>query len=224
MSYGWTPSQGTEEVSLYVDSVEITEFVPSSLGETQVEAAVLHSFLRLFSDLLYILIQSTEEALREMTSDHVAYPKLEDIASAADRLESATKRLRCLVEGFSGFRGTGTILVADDEEKVRDLVVKDLNDGGYTAFGVSSGSEAIAKLKGYSGTIHLLLADVAMEPMDGYELVRKVLLERPKMKAIYMSGSYPDHRRTMPGTAFLLKPDELRKGLRQRVRELLNRP
>ena len=129
-----------------------------------------------------------------------------DIAGAADQLESAVKRLQMIVEGASvGPNGTGTILVADDQEPVRHLIVKTLTEHGYTVFGAASGAEALEKCKAYPGPIHLILADVGMEPLDGYELVRDALLVRPNTKAIYMSGNLLDNARAMAGTAFLLK-------------------
>ena len=87
------PGRDIDEASLYVDSVEIAEFVPSSPYETQLEAAVLRNFLNVFNNLLYVLIKNSGDVLKQMTSDHVAYGQLKDIASAADQLESATKRL-----------------------------------------------------------------------------------------------------------------------------------
>jgi CheY-like chemotaxis protein len=218
------PSKGTDEGSLYVDSVEIAEFVPTSLCDAQLEAAVLRSFLNVFNNLLYVLIKNSRDALKQMTSDQVAYGQVKDIASAADQLDAATKRLQRLVEGVSDYSGTGTILVADDQASVRNLVVKTLEQYGYTVLGVSSGLEALEKCKAYPGPIHLMLADVGMEPMDGYELVRRVLLVRSNTKAIYMSGNFLDPARAMPGTAFLLKPGELVEGLPQRVWQMLNRP
>jgi CheY-like chemotaxis protein len=212
----------SDEASLYVGSVDIGEIIPSSLHEARLEAAVLRSFLNVFNNQLYILIKNSRDALKQITSDHGIYGQLRDIASAVDELESAIKRLQSLVEGPPGFNGTGTILVADDQDAVRNLVVKTLEGHGYTVFGATSGLEALAKCKAYPGPIDLLIADVGMEPMDGYELVRSLLMVRQNTKAIYMSGNFLDHKRAMAGTAFLLKGNELVDGLLKKVRQMLS--
>ena len=211
------------EVPLYVDSIEIAEYAPRRLSDAQLEAAVLRNFLNVFNNLLYVLIKNSGDALKQLKSDHLAYGQVKDIAHAADQMEMAAQRLQRLVEGVPDFGGTATILVVDDQESVRALVVKTLEQYGYRVLGAASGLEALETCKAYPGTIHLLLADVGMEPMDGYELVRKVLLARPNTKAIYMSGNFPDHARALPGTAFLLKPTQLVDGLPKIVWQLLNR-
>jgi CheY-like chemotaxis protein len=194
------------------------------LSETRLETAVLRSFLNVFNNLLYVLIQNSGDALRQMTSDHVLHRRITEIADTAGQLESATRRLQGLVEGTTGFRGTATILVADDHEPLRSLVVKTLKEHGYTVFAASSGFDALEKCNAYPGPIHLLLADVGMETMDGYELVRRVLQIRPNTKAIYISGNLLDHSRAMPGTEFLLKPNELVASLPKKVWQMLNQP
>jgi CheY-like chemotaxis protein len=228
-----------DEEPLYVESVEIREIVPNILQEDQIDAPLLRSFFNAFRGQLYRLIKNSRDALKQMASDHSAYGQLRDIANAADELESALKRLQSIVEGdrpesaakslpsgvegASGINGTETVLVADDDESVRNLVVLTLEQQGYTVFGAASGLEAIARCKAYPGPIHLLLADVGMEHMDGYQLVRQVLLARPDTKAIYMSGNFLDHARAMVGTGFLLKGNELVDGLPKKVRQMLGR-
>lgn len=217
------PDEGTADPPLYVDSIEIRELVPRRLGEAQLQSAVIRNFLNAINNLLYLLIGNSEDALKQVTSDHVAYDRLKGIAGTAHELESTIERLQSLVEGGPGFLGSATILVADDQEPVRNMLVKTLEQHGHTVFGASSGLEALEKCQAYPGQIHLVLADVGMEPMDGYELVRNVLLARPSTKAIYMSGNFPDYGRAMAGTEFLLKPKGL-EGLPQKVRQMLNRP
>jgi len=216
--------EDTGEKPLYVDLVEIAEFAPASSRATDLDAAVLRSFLNGFNNLLYVLLKNSNDALKLMTSGHVAYDQIKQIAVAGDQLAAAAKRLQDLVEGAPGFRGTATILVADDEPSVRGLLQATLRQYGYTVLEASSGHEALAVCSAYPGRIHLALADVAMEPMDGYELVRKLLLARPDTKGVYMSGNYPNHARTMPGTEFLMKPHDLAQDLPQRIWQILNRP
>lgn len=151
------------------------------------------------------------------------YEQLKGIASTAHELESTIGRLQSLVEGGPGFLGAATILVVDDQAPVRSMVVKTLEQHGHTVLAASTGLEALETCRAHPGQIHLVLADVGMAPMDGYELVREVLLEWPSTRAIYMSGSLPDYGRAMAGTEFLMKPRDM-KGLPQKVRQMLSRP
>jgi CheY-like chemotaxis protein len=127
------------------------------------------------------------------------------------------------VEGGAGFREVATILVVDDQEAVRAVIVNTLERYGYTVLDAAGGSDALSRCGSYPGAIHLVLADVEMEPIDGYETVRRILLARPGMKVIYVSGNLPDYSRAMPGTEFLMKGDELANSLRDKVRQMLSR-
>jgi len=207
----------SEETSLFVDAVEITELAPRTLYEAQMEAAALRNFLNVFNNHLYVLRKNSRDALKQLPDDHALCGLLKEIARATSLMEAATKRLQGLIEGNSG----GTILVVDDDELVKGLVVRALEGSGYTVFGASSAAEALEKCKAYPGRIDLVLADVSMEPMDGYELVKEILREKPTSKAIYMSGYPKDRARAMPGTEYLRKPDELSEGLLEKVRQML---
>ncbi len=64
------------------------------------------------------------------------------------------------------------ILIAEDDRELRMLFARTLEKHGYTAIGVSNGKEALEALdKGY---VDLIISDIMMPVMDGYELVRKL--------------------------------------------------
>lgn len=64
------------------------------------------------------------------------------------------------------------ILVAEDDAELRDLFCTVLNENGYTSIGVSDGIEAFDKLD--DTYVDLIISDVMMPRMDGYELTRSL--------------------------------------------------
>ncbi|MDD5761528.1 MAG: ATP-binding protein [bacterium] len=84
--------------------------------------------------------------------------------------------------------GGETVLVVEDEESVRELVMEGLERDGYSILSAGDGNEAIAAAGRHEGTIDLLLTDLVMPGMNGLELARHLMPLRPAMKVICMSG------------------------------------
>jgi two-component system, cell cycle sensor histidine kinase and response regulator CckA len=103
-----------------------------------------------------------------------------------------------------------TILIAEDEDSVRDLATLALQRVGYNVIAAENGIEAIEKLNNYKGEIDLLLTDVIMPQMGGKELADAALITRPNLKVLYMSGYTDDsivhHGVLERETEFLQKP------------------
>jgi signal transduction histidine kinase len=122
-------------------------------------------------------------------------------------------------------RGTETILVAEDEAVLRELVRHILETSGYTVLVAADGAEAMATCDRHAGPIHLMLSDVVMPQMGGRELAERLAAVRPDMKVLYMSGYTSDaivhHGMLKPGTHFLQKPFTP-EGLTTKVREVLD--
>lgn len=78
------------------------------------------------------------------------------------------------------------ILVADDEAMMRNLILKILETQGYRVSVVSSGDEALEKLK--TEKYDLLMTDVKMPGMNGFDLLKQVKVEWPEMAVIIMTG------------------------------------
>ncbi len=89
-------------------------------------------------------------------------------------------------------QGTETILLAEDEELVRNLTREVLSSYGYVVLEAANGAQALLKSNQHPGDIHLLLTDVVMPEMNGPELAGQLLKTRPSMKVLYMSG-YTDN-------------------------------
>ena len=91
-----------------------------------------------------------------------------------------------IVAGPTGRRKT--VLVAEDEEAVRDLASEFLKSAGYTVLTAKDGTEALAIAKESDQPIHVLLTDVVMPNMRGPELAKRLSNLRSRVKIIYMSG------------------------------------
>lgn len=119
-------------------------------------------------------------------------------------------------------RGSGTIMVVEDEKMVRDLAVRVLERLGYQVLEARDGQDALACAANWSESIDLLLTDVVMPELNGRQLAERLCKERPETQVLYTSG-YPDdiiapHGVLEPGIHFLSKPygpNELAAAVRQ---------
>jgi PAS domain S-box-containing protein len=85
-------------------------------------------------------------------------------------------------------QGTETVLLAEDEDGVRALVLQVLRRSGYTVLEARDGLEALTLSESHSGPIHLLLTDVVMPRLGGGRLARRVNRQRPDTRVLFMSG------------------------------------
>jgi two-component system, cell cycle sensor histidine kinase and response regulator CckA len=88
--------------------------------------------------------------------------------------------------------GSETILVVEDQEAVRKMVVAALKSFGYRVLEAAHGSDALRVAGEYPGPIHLMVTDVVMPRMTGRELAGRMAPLRPEMKVVYMSGYAQD--------------------------------
>jgi signal transduction histidine kinase/ActR/RegA family two-component response regulator len=140
-------------------------------------------------------------------------------ATTPSRSEPARERARA-----SG--GSETILVVEDEPKVREIVVRALRSAGYRVLEAASGAEAVERERHTAEPIHLLLTDVVMPGLDGREAAERILAKRPGTRVLYVSGYTRDainrHGVLDDGIDFISKPFTP-DALRARVREVLDR-
>lgn len=106
--------------------------------------------------------------------------------------------------------GSGTILVVDDHPGVRALIATTLARVGYNVLQTGTAQEALDVLRQHNGSINLLLTDVVMPVMSGYELSRQARRSRADLRVAFMSGytdkTIMDHGVLTPGTPFVEKP------------------
>ncbi len=122
-------------------------------------------------------------------------------------------------------RGSERVLVAEDDSRVRDVLLRMLESLGYRATAVRNGTLALEQLAS-DPSIDLLVSDVVMPGMDGRALAKEARLAHPGLRVLLISGYSDDagfrDEQADPNLSRLLKPfDRLR--LATTLRELLAR-
>jgi PAS domain S-box-containing protein len=85
-------------------------------------------------------------------------------------------------------RGSGTVLVVDDEELVRAAARHALERYGYRIIAAEDGAAALEIYKGDPGRVSLVLLDLTMPVMSGEETLRQLQMVNPKVKVLLTSG------------------------------------
>jgi DNA-binding response OmpR family regulator len=120
---------------------------------------------------------------------------------------------------------TGTILLVEDDDAVRELALRALSDAGYAVLEAGDGGDALALCDAHDGPIDLLLTDVVMPEMSGRELAERRAPLRPETRVLYMSGYPADaivRREVLDGGVELLEKPFTPMSLRRRVRAALD--
>ena len=106
--------------------------------------------------------------------------------------------------------GRATVLLAEDNPMVRNVVARMLREAGYRVLEGSDGENALEVAAGEAGVIDLLVTDLAMGRMGGIELAKRLGELRPKMRVLFISGfSWDSSLPTLNperGVDFLQKP------------------
>jgi CheY-like chemotaxis protein len=101
--------------------------------------------------------------------------------------------------------GAGRVVVVDDDEDWRDLLVELLQDGGFDAVGFSDGRQALAALRRGNRTPAVILLDLEMPVMTGWEFRREQLRDRRLARIPVVVASGAD-RGSIDADAYLAKP------------------
>jgi PAS domain S-box-containing protein len=151
------------------------------------------------------------------TSIRIAFPRVE---SSMDALGPAAP----VATATAPVGGTGTVLVVEDENVVRQLVAEILETNGYVVLQAADGASAIEVLRRHVGGLDLLLTDVVMPGMSGRDVARAVTTMRPGTPVLFMSG-YTDsaidqHGVLESGVQFVQKPFSAAE-LTARIKEIV---
>ncbi len=109
-----------------------------------------------------------------------------------------------------------TILLVDDESWIRDLILGMLTYVGYSVLEASSAQQAMVTAERHSSEIDLLVTDVVLPDMDGFDLAYCL---SGSMRVLFVTGHAEDDalvRTRLRGTSFLLKPfrvEELQRSI-----------
>lgn len=151
------------------------------------------------------------------TTFYAYFPVATDQGPAANPSRERARYDRC---------GPATILVVEDDDLMCDLMAEVLEEEGHTVLRADQAVAALDLVRGLDGSLDLLITDVVMPGMSGFELARKICKDHESLAVLYMSG-YSDQiladQGELPSAdAFLCKPFG-NEALIQRVRELLKR-
>jgi len=118
-----------------------------------------------------------------------------------------------------------TILLVEDDDRVRRAAERVLRSRGYTVMVATNGADALEVASRYAGTIDLTITDLVMPVMGGRELARELASVWPDTKILFMSGYTEDAASQAsllnPGVVFLSKPFTP-DALSEKVRETLS--
>jgi CheY-like chemotaxis protein len=109
----------------------------------------------------------------------VLFPGVEHINITAPEMSDGTGQ---------EFKGGGVILLADDEEAIRDLGKTILKDLGFSVLMASNGRQALEVFKVHENEIRCAILDLTMPHMDGKEAFRELRLMKPDLPVIISSG------------------------------------
>ena len=141
------------------------------------------------------------------------------------RVDQPVERVGAVRSKSEAPRGTGTILLAEDEQDVREVAREFLDSGGYTVIEARDGADALKKMESHEGAIDLLVTDMVMPGMTGQELTARLKQTRPGTQVLYMSGyserAATDSARGDSPIRLLAKPFS-RWALLRAVHEILN--
>jgi two-component system cell cycle sensor histidine kinase/response regulator CckA len=122
-------------------------------------------------------------------------------------------------------KGNETILLADNEEDLRNASCEYLESCGYRVLLAGDGKEAAEICDRYDGTISLLISDIVMPRLSGRGLVEHVRNARPETSVLMISGYSDDavlrHGISLEPSCFLQKPFTF-QALGKKIREILD--
>ncbi len=108
------------------------------------------------------------------------------------------------------WRGSGLLLVVDDEETVRVVAKEILERQGFTTLVAADGREAIALFETHGDKIAAALVDLTMPEIDGQELMEALRAMRPGLPVVITSGyseeDIMERFSNAPPAAFIKKP------------------
>jgi DNA-binding response OmpR family regulator len=113
-----------------------------------------------------------------------------------------------------------TILLVEDEQTLRTVVLFLLKSSGYNVIAADDGLDGLRKARECRGEIDALLADIVMPRMTGIELATQLSLDRPRVRVLLISGFATRTIVLQKGWQLLRKPFTLSL-LKDKIRVLL---
>jgi PAS domain S-box-containing protein len=123
----------------------------------------------------YIYVHSE---LTKGTTFNLYFPRVDEPLDSEEKMKVADSNLY----------GSETIMVVEDQDEVRQLIMDALQLYGYTVLEAPHGGSALLTCEKFDGSIDLIISDIVMPQMNGQELVERLLPLQPNMKVLFISG------------------------------------
>jgi two-component system, cell cycle sensor histidine kinase and response regulator CckA len=117
--------------------------------------------------------------------------------------------------------GRETVLLVEDDDRVRASVEQVLTQCGYQLLVAADGAEGLRLARRHQGTIHLLLLDMVMPGKNGQEVAQQIAPLHPQAKVLFISGYGPRGQEEAPDSRIFRKPFT-GGALARKVRETLD--
>jgi PAS domain S-box-containing protein len=121
--------------------------------------------------------------------------------------------------------GSETVLLAEDQPAIRDVLREFLESQGYRVLEAQNGNEAFEIAKNYAGPIHVLVTDVIMPQLRGRELAKLLTELHPGICVVLMSGyseeALIENQLLGEGSVFLIQKPFTPEELAERIRDCL---
>ena len=98
------------------------------------------------------------------------------------------------------------VLVVEDNEALRGLVVMVLEQNGHSVLTACNGLEGLMVYSSYRARLDLVLTDIDMPQMNAMQLAERIRAQDPDRKIIFMSGRPPENPGALAGCKVLSKP------------------
>jgi CheY-like chemotaxis protein len=118
-------------------------------------------------------------------------------------------------------RGTGTVLIVEDEDAVRYLACRVLRGNGFRVLEAGSPAAALRLAREQARSVDLLVTDVVMPGLSGPELAERLVAAWPDLKVLYITGYAEEaiqRRGALPAGGALLEKPFTAQQLAERVR------
>jgi CheY-like chemotaxis protein len=118
-----------------------------------------------------------------------------------------------------------TILLAEDNDNLRNLLHRVLEGNGFSVLPAADGAEALLLCQQHEGTIDLMVSDIVMPRLNGFQLSEQVRTAHPEIKFLFITGfaeQFPELRELIKYGATILEKPFLPSELLHKVDDTLN--
>ncbi len=221
-----------QQTSDYIQQQELLDLSQKMADIERLSSETAHEF----NNLLKIIAGNTEIILSQLHESDPLRPPIEEVKQAGESAATLTRQLlslgskqipepKALDLNEPVTKANETILLVENEELLRNLISKTLDEIGYRVLKAENGSEALFICQQHAGSIALVLSEAVLPGISGPDLLDQLKYIRPKMKVLYLSDNedrsiFKDHSHNSHWV--LLQKPFTPEELTQKVRETLD--